>query len=591
MREIKERRTRTSKTFDLGNGRRRLEIGRLPCHFERDGKLHDIDLTPEFDAARSQHVLRNCPYALQIDDSSPSYAYNSLSGKRVSVELNATSSRPIVDGGLFKWAEVGRDTDYVIQPLPTGSATLLILNTSDSPRKWSWRVRGDLSLIRPLWGRDARGRMLELIERRSAQDGTIEVEWTGRAASRAKIRREGRSAWSEDVDYPCFVDPTVNENIAAGGDDASSGWAEGTAFYNFDAAFQFLLMGNTGTAGNYSYQAGFRFQTVPVPASATINSATLTLRATTVTGSPNIIFHGNDVDDAPAWANPGNRIHNITKTTASKVVSSWVADSDNAIDVAAIVSEIVARGGWASNNDLAIAGFRNGGAGGDNFVRVVALEHATLTEARLTIDYTEVGAADADALSSGTATVTAIGSAIVDAAMNAAGLATAQAVGQAIVISDAEMSATGLATAQAVGEAIVATDAVALATGLAEAFGIGSALADTAAESAGAATAIAVGAGGLDLPAPPDFTPIGAGGAIYPPSYDKRFRLRKEKTKPHLIRFGEWPSEEELARITEADARAEQREFTQFMAGIAPRESSDAMDEEEKALIILLSAM
>lgn len=566
MRELEHRRTRFSKTFDLGGGRRRLEIGQLPCHFERDGQLHDIDLTPEFDDERGQYVLRNCPYSLRIDGSAPAYSYNSLKGKRVSIEL-VTQARGCVAGdGLYKWPEVGPDTDYVIQPLPQGCATLLILHSENAPRRWSWRVHGDLSLIRPLVGKDSAGRRLELIERRAPETGKIEVEWTGRTLSTSDLRRNKRVLWSDEVTWPVFIDPTVNESIAADGDDARSFW-NGTAFSTFTAG------DNLNTAGRFVSQfayVGLRFQTIAIPAGATINSATLTVRTTVVVGSPNVDIYGNDVDNAAVWADPGNRIKNITKTTAVTNRSSWSANADNAITVTSIVAEIIARAGWASNNDIAFGLFNAATAAATHAVQLVAREHATLTEARLAIDYTAgASTVDADASSSGIATAIATGAATADAAMNAAGLATAQAVGEAVLLADAVASAAGLATA----------------------LGIGSAFADAAAESIGAATAIAVGAGGLDLPAPPDFTPLGAGGAIYPPSYDKRFRLRKDKTKPHLIRFGEWPSEEELARITETDAKAEQREFAQFMASIAPREPSDAMDEEEKTLILLLSAV
>jgi len=52
----------------------------------------------------------------------------------------------------------------------------------------------------------------------------------------------------------------------------------------------------------------------------------------------------------------------------------------------------LARTGWASNNDIAFAIFNNAGAG-THFVQFAALEHATLTEARLSVTYNEVAAA------------------------------------------------------------------------------------------------------------------------------------------------------------------------------------------------------
>lgn len=386
MRELEHKRTRFSKTFVLGDGRHRLEVGQIPCHFERDGRLHDIDLTPEFDGARGNHAIRHCPYSLRIGDDTPAYAYNSLSGKRVSVELMATAiSKPIVENGLFKWAEVGQDTDYIIQPLPMGCTTLLVLNSPDAPRKWSWRVHGDIGLIVPLVGRDSAGRHLELIERRDADADVIEVEWTGRTLLPRSLRRAKRTLWTEEVTWPVVIDPTVNEVITAGGDDAGSIWNNNGATFSTFSNGQFELY--PGISDTYRFYAGFRFQTIPIPAGVTIASADLTLSVRSVTGSPDLNIFGNDVDDAGVWANPGNRIKNITQTTAVTNKASWTPDEDNAISVTSIVAEILARAGWASNNDIAFGVFNNAGSG-QHYLEFVALEHATLTEARLAIDYT-----------------------------------------------------------------------------------------------------------------------------------------------------------------------------------------------------------
>jgi hypothetical protein len=390
MREIEAKRTRVSKTFDLGNGQRRLEIGQMPCHFERDGKLHDIDLSPELDAVRGQHLIRNCPYSLRISDDAPAYAYNSLNGKRVSVALDVPPSKALVEGGLFKWAEVGRDTDYVIQPLPQGCATFLILSGPDAPRTWSWRIDGDLGLIRPLVGKDSAGRLLELVENRDAKTGVIAVEWTGRTLRPGALRAVKRAVWTQDVTWPVVIDPTVNETIAAGGDDAFSLWiSSGAAHYAFVNASTAMAAGRSGTARFY---AGVRFQTVGVPAAATINSASLTITTGGLVGTPNVNIYGNDVDDAAVWADPGNRVKNITQTTAVVNKANWVAATDNAVAVTAIVAEIVARAGWASNNDIAFGLFNAAGAG-DHLLNFAALEHATATEARLAITYNDVAAA------------------------------------------------------------------------------------------------------------------------------------------------------------------------------------------------------
>lgn len=361
----------------------------MPLHFERGGALLDIDLAPEDDG--NDHAVRNCPYSLKISKHEPAHAYNALSGKRVSVELISAARGCLYEDGLYKWAEVGADTDYVIQALPHGVTTLLILQGPSSPRTWAWNIQGDLDMIRPLVGRDAAGRLLELVETRTPGAGnaaTIQIEWTGRTITRNALRAAGRSILSEDVTYPVVIDPVVDENIAAGADDVFSLWGgNGATFLDFQSAHTLVYAGRYNTERFY---AGLRFQTVGVPAGATINSATLTMRITAVTGTPDLNVFGNDVDDAAAWANPGNRVKNITQTTAVANDATWSSGADNTVTVTSVVAEIIARAGWASGNDMAFGFFNNAGAG-VQFLHFAALDHATLTEARLSIDYTAAG--------------------------------------------------------------------------------------------------------------------------------------------------------------------------------------------------------
>src|SRR3990172_477914 len=370
MQELKHKRTINSKTYALEGGERKLVLGKYPLHFENEGKLRTINLTPRFDEGRNQYTLRDCPYSLCVSNVTPAYAYNSLNGKRVSVELETSSSIPVVEGELFKWAEVGLDTDYVIQPLPVGCSTLLFLHSKNSPRKWRWKILGDMDLINPLTGKDSGGRRLELVERRDKISGVVEVEWTGRTTSSKLLRNKKRIVYTEEVTYPALIDPTVNETVVASADDANSTWNGGGATFS-----QFSSNGlglRAGRLGDYRYYAGIRFQTIPIPVGATITSATLSLSSTDV-GTPNINVFGNDVDDAAIYSDPGNRIKNIVKTTAVTNKANWVNNAVNTVTVTSIVAEILARAGWASNNDIAF-GFFNAATAGGHYLTIDPFE-------------------------------------------------------------------------------------------------------------------------------------------------------------------------------------------------------------------------
>lgn len=141
-----------------------------------------------------------------------------------------------------------------------------------------------------------------------------------------------------------------------------------------------------GSDGGVSFSAFFRFLNVTVPQGATIDSATLTVLITDVSGAPDTTLYGVDVDDAAAFADPGNLPSAATKTTAS-------ADPDPAgtgtkvITITTIVQEIVDRAGWASGNAMAFVADDNAGSG-TNFWAAEDYEDAGTAEAILDITYT-----------------------------------------------------------------------------------------------------------------------------------------------------------------------------------------------------------
>jgi hypothetical protein len=175
-----------------------------------------------------------------------------------------------------------------------------------------------------------------------------------------------------------------------------------------------------------------------------------------------------------------------------------------------------------------------------------------------------------------------------NAAMSGAGSATAEAVGSAI--AEATMNAAGAATAEAVGEAVALADGAMNGAGSATAVAEGASLADGTMSADGSATAIAESEGGIVIVVP-DFTPVGGGGAIPPVrDRDKRFRIRKDKTQPHVIRVGDWPTEAQMAEMADALARAERQDFARFISGIQEPEPVEHYDEDEQALMLILAA-
>jgi hypothetical protein len=182
----------------------------------------------------------------------------------------------------------------------------------------------------------------------------------------------------------------------------------------------------------------------------------------------------------------------------------------------------------------------------------------------------------------------AAGETFADGAMSSSGVATAIAVGNPLV--DGVMNAAGIAVAQAIGDAVFFADGAMNGAASATAAAEGASLADGVMSADGSAAAIAESEGGIVIVVP-DFTPSGGGGAIPPVrDRDKRFRIRKDKTQPHVIRVGDWPTEAQMAEMADALARAERQDFARFISGIQEPEPVEHYDEDEQALMLILAA-
>jgi hypothetical protein len=145
--------------------------------------------------------------------------------------------------------------------------------------------------------------------------------------------------------------PTINESVATGADDGMLA-RFGTYLLPLYASTSLL---NSHFSVNSEWWIALRFQTIDIPQGATIDSATLTLKRISTSGSPTINIYGSDVDNAPAWGS-GNRVKDITKTAAFTVLDTANATSAN--DVTAIIQELVDRPGWASGNDISFGFFQ-----------------------------------------------------------------------------------------------------------------------------------------------------------------------------------------------------------------------------------------
>lgn len=141
---------------------------------------------------------------------------------------------------------------------------------------------------------------------------------------------------------------------AASGDDC---WIRSGSAATFDGTSNELRMGDGGTV-DYDYKTAIRFPGVTIPAGATVSAAVLKLTGRFTQGAganPDSKVWGEAADN-PAAPTSISDFNGRTLTSASSATwthSGWTVNTQyTSPSIAAVIQEIVNRGGWASGNAL-----------------------------------------------------------------------------------------------------------------------------------------------------------------------------------------------------------------------------------------------
>lgn len=193
--------------------------------------------------------------------------------------------------------------------------------------------------------------------------------------------------WLQSATYPVEIDVTVDEQVGTGADDG----------YYVTACTTYTNSSVTGLIGKFSgkvYQTWYRFQTVDVPNSPTIDVAYIELMGADPGGSGWLTkVYGNDVGDAAAPTDCTDA-NNKVRTTAGVDwdPATWVnGDWHSSPSIVSVIQEIVDRGDWAANNDMQIL-HDDDGTGNGNYIQTRHYEQATDEAPKLHIEYTAAAA-------------------------------------------------------------------------------------------------------------------------------------------------------------------------------------------------------
>jgi hypothetical protein len=131
------KRTETSKTFDLGGGKKRLVIGGDICHYKNDyADKNELwkDTNPVFENGQ----VTKAPYTLVLDDltvtmtSKRTGTSHTISLDSIDKAKKVKDSTWEISGNKAVWKNAAKDTDIEIECLPEGYRYKRILKTKDA---------------------------------------------------------------------------------------------------------------------------------------------------------------------------------------------------------------------------------------------------------------------------------------------------------------------------------------------------------------------------------------------------------------------------------------------------------------------------
>jgi hypothetical protein len=212
MPEIVSARTLVSKTYDAGNGKKRLRQSMGPVHYlEDDNSWQEVDLTP---VDMGDHWrIEKAFYRLTIWKDVPGIEYESRAGGSATVTIDTIGGNrpatvaPVLDGLACRWADCAPDFDLEMIFRPAGIEWVRALKSERAPREWAFLVeeRGK-PVDQSARGKDASGRALDLAGTTGEVGGkrVVAESFEGRVSAVVDPKTRKR-AWIDAVEYPVRI--------------------------------------------------------------------------------------------------------------------------------------------------------------------------------------------------------------------------------------------------------------------------------------------------------------------------------------------------------------------------------------------------
>jgi len=258
----------------------------------------------------------------------------------------------------LSWGELSRASNYFASRI-----TPLELSSGDEGLE-----RGDEEYIQPetFSFQDEHRRDVWWMRRPLAWGSSEElvvlpVQWRLRRRGNfvfALVSVSARDLMDPGLVYPVYIDTSIpEEQVGASADDCERAYGTTGGFW-----LTSICQAGWYSATYAQWSSGFRFQTVPIPQGATIDSAKINMcsyanLSTTVVRTK---LRCEDVDNAPAFSDITNWDARFPSGVTTEYVAwdgipAWTKDVwYESPSFALAVQEVVGRAGWVSNNNLVV---------------------------------------------------------------------------------------------------------------------------------------------------------------------------------------------------------------------------------------------
>lgn len=213
LEEIQELRKENTKTYKTLDGKQKLIAHIDPIHYERDGKLYDIDTSIQ------NGKVENVPYKGTILKDKIGVSIIKDEGE-MTIEVEEIGYKyPLFSDSRATFEDVSKDVDIIINFTESGANVWRILKSPEAEKTIIWKITQDEKLkemrVNPVfYGTDAEGRPVQLkteIISNLVKNGKkiyyIKDVFTGKTLAvdeKTRVR-----SLSDKVTYPVMIDPEI----------------------------------------------------------------------------------------------------------------------------------------------------------------------------------------------------------------------------------------------------------------------------------------------------------------------------------------------------------------------------------------------